>query len=188
MSTEERDELFRLVMRYHDGELPEEERARVRSVLEMDAEARSWLEDMERMGDATWEFVRDAVQEEDFEEYWVTIDEGVRSPTEGLRRRKRARDREGGLGLWLRRHFGSWLAPVGGLAVAGAAAAVVLAVLLPGTGARKGEATESDWAGITAVDNTLEFGDIEGDDWAVSILAAGEDEPMIIWVDDLHAG
>ena len=81
MSTEERDELFRLVMRYHDGELPEEEHARVRSLLEMDAEARSWLEDMERMGDATWEFVRDAVQQEDFEEYWVTIDEGVRSPT-----------------------------------------------------------------------------------------------------------
>ncbi len=187
MSTEERDELFRLVMQYHDGELPEAERAQIEAILAHDEEAQAWIADMERMGDATWEFVREAVEEEDFQEYWVTIDEGVRSPTEGLVRQKRARDREGGLGLWLRRHLGSWLAPVGGLAVAGAAAALVLAVMLPGGGER-GAATEQDWEGIAGVDNTLEFGDIEGEDWAVSILAAGEDEPMIIWVDDLHAG
>jgi len=188
MSTEERDELFRLVMQYHDGELPEEERARVRAVLEQDVEAKAWLEDMERMGDATFEFVRDAVQEEDFSEYWATVDEGVRSPTEGLRRRKRARDREqAGLLSWLKRNLGTWLAPAGGLAVAGAAAALVLVVMLPGTGNRGGT-TDDDWAGIAAVDNTLEFGDIDGSDWSVSILAAGEDEPMIIWVDENDAG
>lgn len=186
MTTEERDELFRLVMRYHDGELPSAEREEIRALIDGDPEAQAWLADMEAMGNATYEYVRDAVHDEDFSEYWVTIDEGVRSPTPGLRERKRARD-EAGLGPWLRRHFGSWLAPVGGIAVAGAAAAIVLAVGLPwATRNAAQEVSAADWEGITTVDNTLEIEDISGDDWSVSILAAGEDQPMIIWLDDMH--
>ncbi len=186
MTTEERDELFRLVMRYHDGELPDAERAEVRALIDGNPEAAAWLADMEAMGNATWEYVREAVHEEDFSEYWVTIDEGVRSPTPGLRQRKRAQE-EAGLGAWLRRHLGTWLAPAGGLAVAGAAALIVLAVGLPWASRNASqEVTAADWEGIATVDNTLEIDEITGDDWSVSILAAGEDQPMIIWLDDMN--
>ncbi len=184
MTTEERDELFRLVMRYHDGELPASERAEVQARIDGSPEAQAWLADMEAMGNATWEYVREAVHEEDFSEYWVTIDEGVRSPTPGLRQAKQ-RAEDAGLGGWLRRTFGTWLVPAGGLAVAGAAAVLVLAVGLPwATRDAAQQTSAADWEGIAAVDNTLEIEDIAGDDWAVSILAAGEDQPMIIWLDD----
>ena len=183
MATEERDELFRLVMRYHDGELPEGERTEVRALIDASSEAKTWLADMEAMGDATFEFVREAVQEEDFSEYWVTIDEGVRSPTPGLRERKREQQ-EAGLGAWVRRHFGTWLAPVGGVALAGAAALIVVAVGLPYV-IRDAPQTQADWEGLAEVDNTLEIDDIAGDAWSVSILAAGDDQPMIIWLEDL---
>jgi anti-sigma factor RsiW len=184
MTTEERDELFRLVMRYHDGELPASERAEVQARIDDSPEARAWLADMEAMGNATYEYVREAVHEEDFSEYWVTIDEGVRSPTPGLRQRKREAD-QAGLGGWLRRHLGTWLVPAGGLAVAGAAAVLVLAVGIPwATRDSAQQFSSADWTDIAAVDNTLEIDDIAGDDWAVSILSAGVDQPMIIWLDD----
>ncbi len=185
MSTEERDDLFRLVMQYHDDELPELEKARVRALIEEDPQASAWLHDMEAMGNATFEFVREAVDQEDFSEYWVTVDEGVRSPTPELRKRK-ARADEAGLIPWLRRNLGTWLVPAGGLAVAGAAALIVLAVGVPWVLTQGNDAvTAEDWSGLASVDNTLEIDDIEGDDWAVSIVAAGEDAPMIIWLDDL---
>jgi hypothetical protein len=145
------------------------------------------MNDMEAMGDATFEFVRGAVQEEDFSEYWVTVDEGVRSPTRALRRAKRAQD-EGGAMAWLQRHFGGWLVPAGGLAMAGAAAILVLAVGLPWAnrvGSQK--VTADDWEGIAAVDNTVEIQEIEGEAWSVSILSAGQDQPTVIWFDDLQA-
>ncbi len=188
MSTEERDELFRLVMQYHDGELPPGERDRIESFIASSPEAQAWLADMEAMGDATWEFVREAVEGEDFSEYWVTIDEGVRSPTPELRRRKRKADEQGVM-AWVRRTFGTWLAPTAGLAVAGAAAMLVLAVGLPwALRTRSSPVTEVDWAGMASIDNTLEIEDISGEDWAVSIVAVGQDQPMIIWLDDLAAG
>lgn len=185
MSMEERDDLFRLVMQYHDDELPELEKARVRGLIEEDPQASAWLHDMEAMGDATFEFVREAVEQEDFSEYWVTVDEGVRSPTPELRKRKQRADQVG-LVPWLRRNLGTWLVPAGGLAVAGAAALIVLAVGVPWVMTNSNDAvTADDWSGLAAVDNTLEIDDIEGDEWAVSIVAAGEDAPMIIWLDDL---
>jgi len=188
MENEERDELFQLVMRYYDGELsgPEAERARV--LIDGDDQARVWLADMEAMGDATFEFVREAVQREDFSEYWVTVDEGVRSPTRALREQKRTQEHEGPM-AWLQRRLGNWLVPAGGLAVAGAAAALVLAVGLPwAMNNDSGRITAEDFEGIASVDNTLEIEEIEGDQWSVSILAAGKDQPMIIWLDDLAKG
>jgi len=184
MSTQERDELFRLVMRYYDGEVSGEEKERVRALLEQDEQARVWLADMESMGDATFEFVRGAVAEEDFSEYWVTVDEGVRSPTSGLRKKKREQE-ESGLVAWLQRQFGDWLMPAGGLALAGAAALIVLAVGLPWALDSGSTVTADDFEGIAAVDNTLEIEEIAGDQWSVSILSAGQDQPMIIWLDDL---
>ena len=184
MSIEERDELFRLVMRYYDGEVAGEEKERVRALLEQDEQARVWLADMESMGDATFEFVRGAVDQEDFSEYWVTVDEGVRSPTRGLRRKKREQD-EAGIMAWLQRQFGDWLVPAGGLALAGAAALIVLAVGLPWALNGGSPVTAADFEGIAAVDNTLEIEEIAGDQWSVSILSAGQDQPMIIWLDDL---
>jgi anti-sigma factor RsiW len=188
MANEERDELFQLVMRYYDGELsgPEAESARV--LIDGDDQARVWLADMEAMGDATFEFVREAVQREDFSEYWVTVDEGVRSPTRALREEKRTRSRDG-LMVWLQRRLGNWLVPAGGLAVAGAAAVLVLAVGLPwAMNSGSGRITAEDFEGIASVDNTLEIEEIAGEQWSVSILAAGQDQPMIIWLDDLAAG
>ena len=187
MNVEERDDLFRLVMQYHDGELPPEQRDEVRALIQQDPEAQRWIADMESMGDATFEFVRDAIEEEDFSQYWVTVDEGVRSPTPALRRRKRERDR-GGLGGWLQRTFGTWLVPAGGLAVAGAAALLVLAVMLPsGNGDTPEESSIADWEGLSTVNKDLEIDAIEGDDWSVSIMAVSDDQPMIVWLDDLSA-
>jgi len=184
MSAQQRDELFRLVMRYYDGEVSGEEKERVRALLEQDEQARAWLADMESMGDATFEFVRGVVDKEDFSEYWVTVDEGVRSPTEGLRKKKREQDEAGAL-AWLQRTFGDWLMPAGGLALAGAAALIVLAVGLPWALNGDSRVTADDFEGIAAVDNTLEIEEIAGDQWSVSILSAGQDQPMIIWLDDL---
>ncbi len=187
MENEERDELFQLVMRYYDGELSGPEAERARALIDGDDQARVWLADMEAMGDATFEFVREAVQREDFSEYWVTVDEGVRSPTRALREEKRTQEREG-LMVWLQRRLGNWLVPAGGLAVAGAAAVLVLAVGLPwAMNSGSGRITAEDFEGIASVDNTLEIEEIEGDQWSVSILAAGQDQPMIIWLDDLAA-
>ena len=184
MSIEERDELFRLVMRYYDGEVSGDEKARVRALLEQDEQARAWLADMESMGNATFEFVRGAVDQEDFSEYWVTVDEGVRSPTRGLRQKKREQDQAGVL-AWLQRQFGDWLVPAGGLALAGAAALIVLAVGLPWALNSGSNVTAADFEGIASVDNTLEIEEIAGDQWSVSILSAGRDQPSIIWLDDL---
>jgi len=187
MSNTERDELFRLVMRYHDGELSGDEAERARALIESDPEAAAWVSDMEAMGDATFEFVRGAVDQEDFSEYWVTVDEGVRSPTPALRRAKAAHQGEG-LWSWLQRQFGGWLVPAGGLAMAGAAAILVLAVGLPWASRVGGEkVTAEDWEGIAQVDNTVEIEEIEGDAWSGSILSAGQDQPTVIWFDDLQA-
>lgn len=188
MEIEERDELFQLVMRYYDGELSGPEAERARALIDGDDQARVWLADMEAMGDATFEFVREAVQREDFSEYWVTVDEGVRSPTRALREEKRTQEGEG-LMVWLQRRLGNWLVPAGGLAVAGAAAVLVLAVGLPwAMNSGSGRITAEDFEGIASVDNTLEIEEITGNQWSVSILAAGQDQPMIIWLDDLAEG
>ena len=184
MTDIERDELFRLVMRYYDGECSGEEAEQVRALLEKDDQARLWMADMEAMGDATFEFVRAAVDREDFTEYWVTVDEGVRSPTAALREKKRQTEQLG-LMAWLQRHLGDWLVPAGGLALAGAAALIVVAVGLPWAMKSDSMVTVADWEGIASVDNTLEIEEIEGDQWSVSIVAAGKDQPMIIWLDDM---
>jgi anti-sigma factor RsiW len=156
------DERFQLIQRYYDGETLGKEVQVVEQLLETDAEAREILESLRMLSDTIKVDVARAVQEEDFTDYWssiqqrlpegpLTVDPEVAArPAEPIRQRPRL----------LRWFFGPALASA-------AAAALAIALFVP-----QPPPAPSSFA--------VEIEQIDGFGAAVDVIEATGDTPLLV--------